>query len=138
MMQNTSSSRPIRQDLPQAVQAPSNQQIPSQQIPLQQISSQTTSSPKAKDNKVRLSYDVLDKAQMIAAAWGLKNARAAVEAVFRRYADDYLGAIAQGNHPFPFPDATPWSITHQNPKPKSTAAHSGCEALDVLDELLGF
>ena len=102
------------------------------------LSSKPTPSSKAKDNKVRLSYDVLDKAQMIAAAWGLKNARAAVEAVFRRYADDYLGAIAQGNHPFPFPDTTTWSIAHQKPKPKATPAQSGCEALDVLDELLGF
>lgn len=42
------------------------------------------------DNKVRLSQDVLEKAELIAAEWGLKNARAAIEAVFRRYADDYL------------------------------------------------
>ena len=37
------------------------------------------------DNKVRLSQDVLEKADRIAVEWGLKNARAAVEAVFRRY-----------------------------------------------------
>lgn len=42
------------------------------------------------DNKVRLSQDVLEKAELIAAEWGLKNARAAIEAVFRKYADDYL------------------------------------------------
>jgi hypothetical protein len=42
------------------------------------------------DNKVRLSKDVLEKAELIAETWGLKNARAAVEAVFRKYADDYL------------------------------------------------
>lgn len=42
------------------------------------------------DNKVRLSPDVLEKAERIAAEWGLKNARAAVEAVFRKYCDDYL------------------------------------------------
>ena len=41
------------------------------------------------DNKVRLSEDVLEKAEMIASEWGLKNARAAIEAVFRKYADDY-------------------------------------------------
>jgi hypothetical protein len=42
------------------------------------------------DNKVRLSADVLDKAQAIADEWGLQNAKAAVEAVFRKYADDYM------------------------------------------------
>lgn len=41
------------------------------------------------DNKVRLSKDVIDKAEQIAAEWGLKNARAAIEAVFRKYADEY-------------------------------------------------
>jgi len=33
------------------------------------------------DNKVRLSPDVIQKAEAIAQEWGLKNARAAVEAV---------------------------------------------------------
>ncbi len=42
------------------------------------------------DNKVRLSADVLNKAQAIADEWGLQNAKAAVEAVFRKYADDYM------------------------------------------------
>lgn len=42
------------------------------------------------DNKVRLSADVLSKAQAIADEWGLQNAKAAVEAVFRKYADDYM------------------------------------------------
>ena len=42
------------------------------------------------DNKIRLSQDVLEKAELIAQEWGLKNARAAVEAVFRKYADEYL------------------------------------------------
>lgn len=41
------------------------------------------------DNKVRLSKDVIDKATEIAKEWGLKNARAAIEAVFRKYADEY-------------------------------------------------
>jgi hypothetical protein len=41
------------------------------------------------DNKLRLSQDVISKAEEIASEWGLKNARAAVEAVFRKYADDY-------------------------------------------------
>jgi hypothetical protein len=42
------------------------------------------------DNKIRLAPDVLAKAEAIAQTWGLKNSRAAVEAVFRKYADDYL------------------------------------------------
>jgi hypothetical protein len=42
------------------------------------------------DNKLRLSADVLEKAEQIAQTWGLKNSRAAVEAVFRKYADEYL------------------------------------------------
>lgn len=89
---------------------------------------------RTKDNKVRLSYDVLDKAQMIASAWGLKNARAAVEAVFRRYADEYLGAIAHPQHHLALPEAT-W--TAPPPKPKAKAkSQTSCEALDVLDELL--
>lgn len=41
------------------------------------------------DNKIRLSPDVLAKAEEIAQTWGLKNSRAAVEAVFRKYADEY-------------------------------------------------
>lgn len=42
------------------------------------------------DNKVRLSKDVIEQAELIAEEWGLKNARAAIEAVFRKYADDYM------------------------------------------------
>jgi hypothetical protein len=41
------------------------------------------------DNKIRLAPDVLAKAEAIAQTWGLKNSRAAVEAVFRKYADEY-------------------------------------------------
>lgn len=41
------------------------------------------------DNKIRLDQDVLIKAQEIAQKWGLKNSRAAIEAVFRTYADEY-------------------------------------------------
>lgn len=49
------------------------------------------------DNKIRLSSDVLSKATIIAEEWGLKNARAAVEAVFRKYSDEYLyGRLCQG------------------------------------------
>ena len=78
------------------------------------------------DNKVRLSEDVLEKAEMIASEWGLKNARAAIEAVFRKYADDYL-----------------YGRTHLGgggetivPFRQVNSSHE-CEALDELDELLG-
>lgn len=87
------------------------------------------------DNKVRLSHDVLQKAEMIAAEWGLKNARAAIEAVFRRYSDEYLygrdsGSTGAGGSPsgtFIAPPAPHASVTFS----------SGCAALDELDDLLG-
>lgn len=84
------------------------------------------------DNKIRLSPDVLEKANLIAQAWGLKNARAAVEAVFRKYSDEYLQGRMQGQaaiaHP-PFSQPTP----HSTPHPPAI----GCEALNELDDLLG-
>lgn len=89
------------------------------------------------DNKIRLSPDVLEKAQLIAQEWGLKNARAAVEAVFRRYSDEYL----KGN-----PGSTV-NVTGTyfrtsgnlpvNPTLGCSESRSGCEALDALDDLLG-
>ncbi|BAU45014.1 hypothetical protein [Leptolyngbya sp. O-77] len=97
------------------------------------------------DNKVRLSADVLEKAQQIAAEWGLKNTRAAVEAVFRRYADDYL----HGREPFPgaaIREAIPTGIAPAHVPtwtplrrfdPLALANGGSCEALDALDELLG-
>jgi hypothetical protein len=89
------------------------------------------------DNKVRLSSDVLEKAQQIAAEWGLKNTRAAVEAVFRRYADDYL----HGREPFPGMAIAQTQIPTWTPPrrldPLSLVNGSSCEALDALDELLG-
>lgn len=82
------------------------------------------------DNKVRLSRDVLTKAEQIAAEWGLKNARAAVEAVFRRYCDDYHHSRTAGSYPSslgrPYPPQA---------KAKSTS-DDACEALAALDELL--
>lgn len=90
------------------------------------------------DNKVRLSPDVLEKARLIAEEWGLKNPRAAVEAVFRRYADDYLTGrnrfATEGMVPMQMPVAMPsWTaaIAH------SAEAPSDCEALEALDDLLG-
>lgn len=83
------------------------------------------------DNKVRLSKDVLDKAQAIADEWGLKNSRAAVEAVFRRYSDDYLYGRTQGTMAVVSPANVMVMPTSHGSKPSS-----GCEALDELDDLL--
>lgn len=82
------------------------------------------------DNKVRLSPDVIEKAQTIAQEWGLKNARAAVEAVFRRYADEFL----QPSLP-PTRMVTANAISDR----RSTFGDSAqpCEALAALDDLLG-
>jgi hypothetical protein len=95
------------------------------------------------DNKIRLSQDVLDKAEQIASAWGLKNARAAVEAVFRCYSDDYLHGRSPNG-----PDSTrftplggvpggfgplPQNVTMLD---KARSPKPDCEALDALDELL--
>ncbi|GAP98230.1 hypothetical protein [Leptolyngbya sp. NIES-2104] len=80
------------------------------------------------DNKVRLSKDVIEKAELIAAEWGLKNARAAIEAVFRKYADDYLYGRLQGS-----------SVTIQRSQPviDRDSQSVPCEAIDELDDLLG-
>jgi hypothetical protein len=98
------------------------------------------------DNKIRLSQDVLEKAELIAQEWGLKNARAAVEAVFRKYADEYLerhnrqadtklmqfseSAFAS-TAPVPTP---PIPTASMPPAPNQPA---NCEALSALDDLLG-
>ncbi|MGF1499866.1 MAG: hypothetical protein ACFB8W_24015 [Elainellaceae cyanobacterium] len=89
------------------------------------------------DNKVRLSSDVIEKAQLIAAEWGLKNTRAAVEAVFRRYADEYL----YGRHPLPseaaaYAPANPGLMAIAPPEMARSQAQPSCEALDALEDLL--
>ncbi|QZZ20630.1 hypothetical protein J5X98_25945 [Leptothermofonsia sichuanensis E412] len=83
------------------------------------------------DNKVRLSQDVLEKATLIASEWGLKNARAAVEAVFRKYADEYLHG---SRRPVEAPKTCGAPMP---PAPVDRLPPSKCEALDELDELLG-
>ena len=108
------------------------------------------------DNKIRLSQDVLEKAELIAQEWGLKNARAAVEAVFRKYADEYLnrqpGAtgdpsghgnaarprVAKSDSPSASSSSPARSTATANaidlpPEPPVTAN----DALSELDELLG-
>lgn len=91
------------------------------------------------DNKVRLSQDVLEKADRIAAEWGLKNARAAVEAVFRRYCDDYLyGRPPEGADSFAVREATlpSYGETQLAQTRRSAPKPPKCEALDALDQLL--
>ncbi len=84
------------------------------------------------DNKIRLSQDVLDKAEIIAQEWGLKNARAAVEAVFRKYADEYLNRSSNSLQASP-PQSRISSTTFLQP----TVQQTSCEAINELDELLG-
>jgi hypothetical protein len=95
------------------------------------------------DNKVRLSPDVLEKAEHIAQEWGLKNARAAVEAVFRKYCDDYL----YGRSPAPAAVSPPraqesagpayrGATQAGSPPSSATAPAAPCDALDALDQLL--
>jgi len=87
------------------------------------------------DNKVRLSPDVLEKAEQIAAEWGLKNARAAVEAVFRRYSDEYL--LGRGSIEERLPELSAISYIASRPNTLERAnARISCEALDELDDLL--
>ncbi|MBW4422772.1 MAG: hypothetical protein KME13_26940 [Myxacorys californica WJT36-NPBG1] len=86
------------------------------------------------DNKVRLSKDVIEKAELIAAEWGLKNARAAIEAVFRKYADDYLYGRMNGNVNSPQPQRMVHSLREPNDRDSQSVP---CEALDELDDLLG-
>jgi hypothetical protein len=86
------------------------------------------------DNKIRLSQDVIQKAELIAAEWGLKNARAAIEAVFRRYSDDYLYGRGQSeNHPVPS-SSLPFANGRSVLQP--VMSRTGCEALDELEDLL--
>ncbi|MBD2019915.1 hypothetical protein H6F43_06900 [Leptolyngbya sp. FACHB-36] len=83
------------------------------------------------DNKIRLSPDVIEKANQIAQEWGLKNARAAVEAVFRRYCDEYLNGRAPTGY-----SASPGVAMKLTPSTAQRGAQS-CEAIDELDDLLG-
>lgn len=92
------------------------------------------------DNKVRLSPDVLEKAERIAAEWGLKNARAAVEAVFRKYCDDYLyGRPRARSHPLlqdvaysRYGQTVPAYVSPS----EALEPVPPCDAIDVLDQLL--
>ena len=110
------------------------------------------------DNKIRLSQDVLEKAELIAQEWGLKNARAAVEAVFRKYADEYLnrqpgatGGLGGSGEAAPLTPAKSESASpassaalRSTPIPTAKSAEpppeppvTANDALSELDELLG-
>lgn len=82
------------------------------------------------DNKIRLSQDVLEKAELIAQEWGLKNARAAVEAVFRKYADEYRNRQPSVEHPAVL-------VTSSKIKTPPNLQTPINEVLSELDELLG-
>ncbi len=88
------------------------------------------------DNKVRLSSDVLEKAEMIAQEWGLKNARAAVEAVFRKYSDSYLQGHSQRYNDSVGTAITLAATNTRRPFPENLAHPVTCAALDELDDLL--
>lgn len=110
--------------------------LPSQK--LAQISSQP----------ILLSADVMEKAQAIADEWGLRTAQAALEAVFRKYADEYMyGRLNtqrnQGSNEIgttmgvsqefkSFPSSMPESIASESQNDESQ-----CEAMNELDGLLG-
>ncbi|MDX2230939.1 MAG: hypothetical protein NW220_14965 [Leptolyngbyaceae cyanobacterium bins.349] len=85
-----------------------------------------------------MSQDVLEKAELIAQEWGLKNARAAVEAVFRKYADEYLSRDAGRNPGRLLVDAGAIAtLSDPLPKPQPKSQPATCDALNELDELLG-
>ena len=80
---------------------------------------------------MRLSSDVLVKAQAIASEWGLRTSQEAVEAVFRKYADEYMYGRHQGSD-------VRWSKTNIAPLGQDDAGDVQCEAMNELDGLLGF
>jgi hypothetical protein len=90
------------------------------------------------DNKVRLSQDIIDKAEVIASEWGLKNARAAVEAVFRKYSDEYLHGRLSPSYGTANHTITNQMVANQSiaPSAHSSPSPASCEALDVLEDLL--
>jgi hypothetical protein len=87
------------------------------------------------DNKIRLSSDVLEKAERIAAEWGLKNARAAIEAVFRCYSDDYLYGRHRSAAGTSIAASAPAAVNQSQTR---VLLHPPieCEALSELDDLL--
>jgi hypothetical protein len=85
--------------------------------------------------QVRLSEDVMVMAQTIATEWGLKNPRDAVEAVFRKYANEYMYGRQNAGKANNFMDlgmqAGSQKINYAVPDEVQ------CEAMNELDGLLG-
>jgi hypothetical protein len=82
-----------------------------------------------------LSADVIVKAQAIALEWGLKSPHDAVEAVFRKYADEYMygrqqGVVSGGQE-------VSWSQKIVPEKNDAKQKFVQCEAMNELDGLLG-
>ena len=80
---------------------------------------------------MRLSSDVLVKAQAIASEWGLRTSQEAVEAVFRKYADEYMYGRQQGGD-------VRWVKSSGVTLGQDDAGDFQCEAMNELDGLLGF
>ncbi|MEO1592108.1 MAG: hypothetical protein AAFU71_12555 [Cyanobacteria bacterium J06632_22] len=88
---------------------------------------------------------MIEKAQLIADEWGLKNPRVALEAVFRKYADEYMyGRVSGGSLAVAGPPVTAAAVPEMSvaisPVPRTQATTKisapGCEAIDALDDLL--
>jgi len=77
---------------------------------------------------MRLSSDVLVKAEAIAAEWGLKTSQEAVEAVFRKYADEYMYGRLGGDV----------GVRNGVVLERDGSEELQCEAMNELDGLLGF
>jgi len=77
---------------------------------------------------MRLSSDVLVKAEAIASEWGLKTSQEDVEAVFRKYADEYMYGRRGGS--------VEWGKEVVLDRDEPGAVQ--CEAMNELDGLLGF
>ncbi|NJM45055.1 MAG: hypothetical protein HC860_01945 [Alkalinema sp. RU_4_3] len=84
------------------------------------------------DNKLRLSADIISKAEEIAQAWGLKlpcRHRSRLPQIRRR-----LPLRTPKHPPHPPHDGTK---TSKPPNPQPKTPKPNCEALDELDALLG-
>ncbi len=83
--------------------------------------------------QMRLSEDVMVMAQTIASEWGLKTPIDAVEAVFRKYANEYMyGRQSAGN----VNDFVGSAMPIGSPK-NAVQDDVQCEAMNELDGLLG-
>lgn len=91
---------------------------------------------------VRLSEDVMVMAQAIAKEWGLKTPRDAVEAVFRKYANEYMYGRQSSGKSSDFSRDFMTSVGASSepiglPKINHAEHEVQCEAMNELDGLLG-